>query len=570
MYKMMRKFWLGLTVVLSLAVYSRASAQNPITVSKVIHEGKSSYVEANGQPYLMYGIQMRMDNYLDLYGSTAPIFQYFEKASSAGFRDVILPLSWMRFETTDNVFTYAYVDSVLVNAHKYNLRIQLMWFGSNVCAYSELPWYINNDVVNYPKISATPWAPVVYSNPKLIEKEVRAVKSLMNYINIHDTEKRIVMIQVENEPNHKGPLVDYWAGAQEVATKHMLDTLGKVIHASNSNMVTRVNLIGGYYDTTALKAIKGIDLFGSDLYMDDLANYTTYLAKLDYVSQVNHTPENGGHYTNGINLASAAFERGDGYLLYEIRTTGKKWLDMYDLGFFVGTLANDWVQRPFYNDTKTFNDMIYKADKKIARCSKGNIASFNQANSATTVSETKSIGKYSVAYSSSNGGEAIALVDELGDIVLLSHNDNSTFSITTLASGVVASIGKFDDQNQWQETKTVTIVNHSITLMAGEVARIYDPLLTGLAESNKFEAVLELYPNPTSGDVLLTLAAEQDANAVITVFDLLGQKMMVENAKLVSGQNQIPLSIQTLPNGIYVVQVGACGVSSSLYLVVVK
>ena len=570
MYVIIQKIKFGFVILISLAASSKGFAQNPITVSKVIHEGKGSYVEANGQPYLMYGIQMRMDNYLDLYGSTAPIFQYFEKASSAGFRDVILPLSWMRFETTDNVFTYAYVDSVLVNAHKYNLRIQLMWFGSNVCAYSELPWYINNDVVNYPKISATPWAPVVYSNPKLIEKEVRAVKSLMNYINIHDTEKRIVMIQVENEPNHKGPLVDYWAGAQEVATKHMLDTLGKVIHASNSNMVTRVNLIGGYYDTTALKAIKGIDLFGSDLYMDDLANYTTYLAKLDYVSQVNHTPENGGHYTNGINLASAAFERGDGYLLYEIRTTGKKWLDMYDLGFFVGTLANDWVQRPFYNDVKTFNEMIYKADKKIARCPKGNIASFNQANSATAVSETKTIGKYSVAYSSSNGGEAIALVDELGDIVLLSHNDNSTFSITTLPSGVVASIGKYDDANQWQETKTTTIVNHSITLMAGEVARIHQEVVTGDAEFEDLTSNLLLFPNPTMEDVTLNLYSDKFANAVIKIYNGLGELLTTESINIVSGQNQIQISVNHLSKGIYLVNVQVDSLKNSRVLVVQK
>ena len=232
--------------VFSVTTITGVFAQNPITVSKVIHSGKNSYIEANGQPYLMYGIQMRLDNYLDLYGNTAPIFQYFEKASSAGFKDVILPLSWGSFEQKDNVFSYVYLDSILANANKYNLRIQLMWYGSNVCAYSELPWYINNDHANYPKISSTQWSPVSCSTSKLIEKEVRAVKTLMSYINVHDTEKRIVMIQVENEPNHKGPLVDYWAGNQEVATKHMLDTLGKVVHSSNSNMVTRVNLIGGY------------------------------------------------------------------------------------------------------------------------------------------------------------------------------------------------------------------------------------------------------------------------------------------------------------------------------------
>ncbi|MFM7021444.1 MAG: hypothetical protein ACKOXB_00585 [Flavobacteriales bacterium] len=55
MYKITQKIWLACTVEIYLAVFSKVSAQNPITVSKIIHEGKSSYVEVNGQPYLMYG-----------------------------------------------------------------------------------------------------------------------------------------------------------------------------------------------------------------------------------------------------------------------------------------------------------------------------------------------------------------------------------------------------------------------------------------------------------------------------------------------------------------------------------
>jgi hypothetical protein len=352
-----------------------------------------------------------------------------------------------------------------------------------------VPGYIGNDAVTYPKISTVQWAPLKFDTPKLIEKEVRAVKTLMNYINLYDIEQRIVMIQVENEPDHRGNTPTYWAGGQPAAVLRMIDTLGQVIHASNSNMVTRVNLLGGYSDTTTFKNLKGVDIIGADLYDEVLTSYKSRLTELDCSWNVNHTPENGGQYPNTINLACAAFEKGDGYLLYELRTTGPKWFTGgYDFGFFYGTLTNDWVQRPFYNDVKTFNEMLYKADKKIARCPKGLIATFNQANSATTVSETKTIGTYSVTYNSTNGGEAIALVDELGEIILMSHNDNSTFAITNLPTGMVASIGKYDDANQWQATKTGTLTNNSITLMTGEVARIYPnasiPVITAYTQKN--------------------------------------------------------------------------------------
>ena len=460
---------------MSLSTLSIVTAQTPVTVSKIVHTGERNYVEVNGQPYLMYGIQLRLDNYFEVYGNKVAINQYFEKASSAGFRTVIIPVNWFDLEIADNSFKFWYIDSCLVNAKKYNVNIQLIWFGSNVCGWSNVPSYINNDVATYPRISALQWAALNYANPKLIAKEVRAVDTLMKYINNKDLEKKVIMVQVENEPDHKGNSQDgWWAQGQQTAVLKMLDTLGKVIHASNSNMVTRTNLLGGFNDCTLFQNLKGIDIIGADLYDEGLTSYKSRLTELDCSWNLNHTPENGGQYPNGINLASAAFENGSGYLLYELRTTGAKWFtSTYDFGFFAGTLANDWIQRPFYNDMKTFNDMIYKADKKIARCPKGKIAAFNQDNYVTTVTETKTIGQYSVSYKSLNGGEAIAMVDELGDIILMSHNDNSTFTITNLPVGVLVSIGKYDDLNQWQATKSGTITNNTITLMSGEVARVY-------------------------------------------------------------------------------------------------
>ena len=79
--------------LLSLFVNDTITAQT--TVSRIVRTADNNYIEVNGQPYLMYGVQFRLDNYYEKYSkTTAPVNQYFEKDRSAGFRTVAIPLNW--------------------------------------------------------------------------------------------------------------------------------------------------------------------------------------------------------------------------------------------------------------------------------------------------------------------------------------------------------------------------------------------------------------------------------------------------------------------------------------------
>jgi len=469
-------------------------------VSKLMRTSTKNYIDYKGLPYLNYGIQLRIDDYLGDMPSNpsklANVYQYFEKAKLAGFRDVLVPIRWSDIETADNTFNFTLIDAYLANADTYNLRLQFLWFGSDICGYSDVPGYISNNPTDYPLVSTIAYAPVLFTTQSLIEKETRALTTLMDYLAVKDTNKRVVLFQVENEPDHKGVTGIMWGGGQKAGGFNMLDTLGQVIHSSGADMVTRVNLTGWTSDASDIGSLKGINIVGLDVYTDGLTSSQNNSAKFDYPWNANHTPENGAQYKNVINLTLAGFEKGFGYLNYELRTTGGRLSD-YDLGLYRGTTGNDWIERdgsqmvPYslnktgyrtevnMTEVKNFNEMIYKADKRIAKSPKGKNAAFNLSDAQTTVNETKTFSNYTVTYTSSVGGEAFALEDENGDIILMSLKNNSSFTFQSLPANRHISIGYFDEINVWHQTGSRSIIGNNVTLNAKEVALLTSTVYDG-------------------------------------------------------------------------------------------
>jgi len=469
-------------------------------ISKIIRNQVGNYIEYQGLPYLNYGIQGRIDDYIGTwpcnttYRST--IYQYFQKTSEAGFHDLVVGVPWSWIETSDNVFNFSYVDTLIQNANRYDLRLQMEWFGSDVCGYSGAPGYIINNHSSYPLISTTvQWAPLDLSNSNLVAKEIRAVAALMKHLSTYDVTHRVMIFQIENEPDGSGVMTQLWAGNQKTAVLNLMNKIGQTVHSSAANMVTRVNLTGwaSAKDTLDYKSLDGIDIVGRDMYQDNLSIFLSGQGYLNCSWNVNYTPENGALYSNNINLACAAFQAGSGYLNYELRTTGSR-TSQYDLGLYRSTTGNDWVVRDgtlnvgyiYCNDptpraevvgseVTAFNLMIYKADKKIALCSAlKKIAAFNKSNFAGVINETARIQPYSISYYSPSGGEALALLDTTNEIILLSFKDGSSFTFNTLPSTYQYSVGWFDNQNNWHQTRSGNILNKTIQLNANEVALLTD------------------------------------------------------------------------------------------------
>lgn len=69
----------------------------------------------------------------------------------------------------------------------------------------------------------------------------------------------------------------------------------------------------------------------------------------------------------------------------------------------------------------------------------------------------------------------------------------------------------------------------------------------------KNESQLLIYPNPASSEALLVFQAEHAGSAVISMTDLSGKTLLVQETNLITGFNQLSLNIQDFAEGIYLI-----------------
>lgn len=88
--------------------------------------------------------------------------------------------------------------------------------------------------------------------------------------------------------------------------------------------------------------------------------------------------------------------------------------------------------------------------------------------------------------------------------------------------------------------------------------------------SSKEISVMSVYPNPAkeNSEVLLSLSADKNASATITLSDISGKVIRTINAELVNGNNDITISTASLSKGMYLVSVTGEGFTSSSKLVI--
>jgi hypothetical protein len=391
----------------------------PVPLASVCTTGPKPYVAlrsgASTSAYLMYGVQLRLDALLGSYytpgkswsagytGADGPDY-YFKEAASVGFKSVVVPVPWKYIEATPTPgkganYNFEFVQRVIDSANAYGLKVQLLWYGSDVCGYSEAPDYIGNDQQNYPRLSGNADF-LNLSNQQLIRAETNALAAMMNYVAGYDKNGCVIMLGIENEPDGAGPDAPslvwgdranmsglMYAGGQYTAVNSLINTLAVAVKNSAWTGVTRANIGSSYrsIDTVNSRAglPAGVDIFGVDLYSSDLAATHNTLAQLappalfgslspvptldpltsyvagtlsNYTANVTHQPEGGGQYGNYISLVLSNFADGGGSLIYELRTL--KWRDSsgalqpsYDLGIFRSTVndtaadLSNWTAR---------------------------------------------------------------------------------------------------------------------------------------------------------------------------------------------------------------------------------
>ena len=465
------------------------------------------YLEVDGVPFLMLGGQLRTDFFVQLEGKGIDeLDKYFRLARDMNVTVVQIPICWSDIETREGVYNAKYVEEYIKYCEKYELKLELLWFGAYMCGVSVagddehagyVPHYILDDTIASGKYEYIPtkngivqyngWLGRTYmimpNGKNVIAREKAAVEFMMNsiynYDKTHGGKHTVIGIQVENEPDMLlKPQDQHYAVGFNMTTDEVcdelvihLDEIGKVIKNSQYKCYTRVNLTDRAYLsflTEALVETEGIDYVGLDPYNNNLKKIDGQLDALMINTNFPHIAENGGEFINNDQLELLAFTKGCGYEVFEVVTT-------YDPQLV------DWELRGVYHtdfSKKAHTQRLIDANKIyrngfldiVLAGSSGNMLGFNLLTSGgmDKTTQTLTANGVSVTHTTENRGIAYATVRD--KVVTVASTKEDTFKISKKV--VYCEKGYYSLDGVWHKEETVKVKNNTLKVEATAVYRM--------------------------------------------------------------------------------------------------
>lgn len=344
-----------------------------VEVSKIVTQNGKTFIEVEGEPFAYIGASIRTDAFMncDLY-TYEELEVLFKEAKELGVTCVQVPVEWKDMENEKDQWDFSYLHSILIFANRYDLKMELLWFGTNMVGDTHsntVPDYILRDGKTYKKLDALRtgeywnyyglmWY-LDFNDPDLMEREANAVKKMMDYVYQWDSEhggkKPVIGVQVLNEADAffrwridqysvkdplTGEIMSYEEGLKKVSQS--LDYLGKAVKSCKYKVYTRTNLAdstggsvyeGGLTGTENVKDLpdfaraffdlEGIDIVGDDSYKDDISviKGIAYMYGQKTEGNFAHFAENDGSYSRTPQLILTAFSVGAGYSIYDLCTS---------------------------------------------------------------------------------------------------------------------------------------------------------------------------------------------------------------------------------------------------------
>ncbi len=467
---------------------SQAGSSETDVVSRLVTtEDGNTYIEHNGEPYLFYGTQLRIDNIRERYDADVTLIDtMISKVKEDGFKTVVIPVKWYQIEPEKDQFDFALMDLYYAAVYKYDLTVQWLWFGTNVCGSGGCtPKYMKN-AEEYPRISPPEGESGIYfdfTSKVTLEREKYALGKFMEYIAERDTERRCVMIQVDNEISHGGPVFDGgtdtwykteeayskfgWAGGQHYAIAEYLNKLGDVIHNSDYNCVTRVNIMNDAWTvgkdiTDVLLNGTGIDIIGIDVY--ETTWYDNENNIFSNEGNLFHFAEASTAYDHSYTVVKFMAE-GYGFLSYCYNDYGAGDGGYYNIKD--GNLFN--INEKTDNSiaaVRKFNYMIDKCDRELAYAiSQGCVAAFNYQQKENDVKVTRVFGDLNVTFEAPEKGYGMAFWLSEKEFVVMASEDKSEFAFGT-AKVEKAEYGAFEN-GEWVSEKDGPTIKGNRTVIDG-------------------------------------------------------------------------------------------------------
>lgn len=460
--------FVGIAMILVIGGVSHAQTKEKTVVSRVVKNvaGKS-YIEVDGRPFLYNSIQ-------SWYPPEKDYSLYVQKTAEANYKCFTFWLYWQHLEPIEGKYDWMELDRVIDLANKYDVRLDIVWAGTNFCGHLDPrfapQWLLNNhsyhlqdpnggclvargfDMGNCCAIDPT--------NKQIFEKENSLLKGMLAHLKDYDKNHRVIAIQIENEANLNG-----WLGGKDNILAY-INALGKTVKESDYLLVTRVNLVFKSMDS-AVDALEYIDGHGPDPY-DSNVSLIRNIINSPANTKFKSIAENSA-YGNSTSLVVAALANGGFYNIYR--------LDYDSVWNKPGLYDKNFKPWKVTIEIKNLNAALNKIGSLIAESPKEKMLEFNTETDYPSESykATKPLSGRNIGFKSRNGSEPVGLVVEKDNNFYCVAHDIAYLSFDVQPAA--CETGYFDDSEKWVKNADrnwtkISPTEYQIEYNVGECLRI--------------------------------------------------------------------------------------------------
>lgn len=487
------------------------TANAPYTLS-VSEGGKAVVLNDKGIPQIMLSTLLRTD-LLQAADFLKPseTEDYFAIASQTGMNTMDIVIRWSDVEPTKNEYVFDGVDCYLSFAQKYNLKLNIEWYGSFVDGETHtanIPSYVANDSVTYP-IIADLFDYAYYgrcrimdwSNVNLLDREQKAVYNLMNHIadwnDNNGNFNPVITVQlgqgVDRLQRWRVEAYEITENGSKMTSERAwalaggyVNAVGKGVKYSKYKALTRVEFCE---QNAVVNYVRDIE---KSEYVDMVC--PTYLHEISstkngiksFVDEYKEMPIiNAENWASDINHKQilATFGMGaSGYVSYQLSCPN--FFPEPPNGALYGrydvqgkTLAEKFQPKGKRAElTKSINVALTKAYVAVANAPRKNFAAFGLNNLINAKQGDERIQKLyfanGILLSYSNPEDSVGFAVHDGNYLYVYCSADATVTLDN-CTVVVAQKGSFDANGEWSSQGNVVLNDNKIlTAAAGEVYRV--------------------------------------------------------------------------------------------------
>jgi len=273
----------SLFIICIIALATMQCTKNsPKTIPHLEKRGIATQLIVDGKPFLILGGEL-------LNSSTSGL-KYMDtiwpKLSKMNLNTVLGAVSWDMIEPAEGKFDFTLVDSLMQNAHKHNLKIVVLWFGSWKNGLSHyVPEWVKKDTRRFPRVliaNGKHLEILSALNKNSLQADIHAFSALMKHIKEKDAQNQtVIMIQVENEVGILGDSRDRSVDANDAFTAAVPNDLINYLRKHIASLLPELSKVVGNNINKTLGNWEGI--FGKSTATDELFMAWSYA---QYINQV--------------------------------------------------------------------------------------------------------------------------------------------------------------------------------------------------------------------------------------------------------------------------------------------